>query len=102
MAVKALPDNPEPRYILQWISDSFHMGMQGLAWMFQTRSETIQLWMKGGKISSKNLLKLRKSFYFLNGKIDPHVGKLYCTHCTVWKPVEEFRNGNGRCKKCEG
>jgi hypothetical protein len=102
MAAEVLPDNPEPEYILQWISESFHMSMQGLAWMFQTRKETIRSWIKGGNISSKNRLKLRKSYYFLNGRVDPNMGNLYCAGCTTWKPVQEFRNGHNRCKKCEG
>ena len=98
MADCILPENPEPRFILTWLTESYSMDISALAWMFQTSADSIRSWMKGETVSHKNLMKLRKSYYFLNGTVDPHAGERRCMICDSWRPSSDFKNS--LCSSC--
>jgi len=98
MADCILPENPQPDFILKWLERSFSMDVGSLAWMFQTSTYSIRAWMKGRRVSHDNLMKLRKSYFFLNGTIDPHAGDRICDSCGAWKPAREIKNG--LCSDC--
>jgi len=98
MADCILPENPQPEFILKWLERSFAMDVSSLAWMFQTSSDSIRAWMKGKRVSHENLMKLRKSYYFLNGTVDPHSGERMCDSCGAWKTAGAIKNG--LCPDC--
>ena len=98
---KSLPDDPDVLYMLKWIMKRYNMKVSDLARMFQTTPSTIHYWLTTGRMSYKNLKKLRSSFYFLNNSKDPHAGERKCRRCGKWLPLSEFRNGKAICKACE-
>ena len=45
---------PSPREMLEWISETYEMGPDALARMFQRNRRTINAWMREGRISVAN------------------------------------------------
>lgn len=96
-----LPDNPSVEYMLTWIMDKYSMSLAAIARMFQTNKSTVHYWLKTGNISFRNLVKLRRSFYYLNNTTDPHQNERLCSKCEEWLPVSRFREGKAMCRSCE-
>ena len=94
-------ENPSVPQMINWISDRYNMNKTALARMFQTTQATIHYWQKTGKISYKNLMKLRRSYYYLHNTTDPHAGQRYCRCCRKWHPLAKFREGKAVCRACE-
>ncbi len=64
-------NEPSPREMLEWISETYEMGPDALARMFQRNRRTIEAWLREGRISARNGTKIRSSFYYLNNTRDP-------------------------------
>jgi len=87
--------------MIGWIASRYRMSKADLARMYQTTQSTIHYWAKTGKISYKNLRKVRSSFYYLNNGRDPHADERRCEGCERWQPVGSFREGKAICRACE-
>jgi hypothetical protein len=96
-----LPADPTVATMLKYIASSYNMNSADLSRMFQTTQSTIHYWFKNGRISHKNLMKVRASFYYLNNTADPHVRQRKCTSCGKWLPLARFREGKALCRDCE-
>ena len=99
MLGKKIPDDPPIQDMLHWIMKEFKMSKNDLTRMFQTSIMTIDKWLNSGKISHKNLKKLRLSYYFLNDMKDPHAGERKCPQCGKWHDLSDFKN-NRFCNSC--
>jgi hypothetical protein len=62
---------PSPREMLEWISETYEMGPDALARMFQRNRHTISAWMRDGRISMANGTRIRSSFYYLTNRRPP-------------------------------
>ena len=62
---------PSPREMLEWISETYEMGPDALARMFQQNRRTINAWMNEGHISLTNGTRIRSSFTYLTGRRPP-------------------------------
>lgn len=62
---------PSPREMLEWISETYEMGPDALARMFQRNRRTITAWMRDGRISVANGTRIRSSFYYLTNRRPP-------------------------------
>jgi hypothetical protein len=98
---RKLPENPSVGEMIGWIATRYRMSKADLARMFQTTQSTIHYWIKSGKISYKNLRKVRASFYYLNNSRDPHADERRCEGCGLWQAVSRFREGKAICRSCE-
>ncbi len=87
--------------MVRWIAAKYRMSKADLARMYQTTQSTIHYWLKTGKISYKNLRKVRASYYYLNNSRDPHSDERKCEDCGAWQPVSQFRRGKAICRACE-
>jgi hypothetical protein len=58
--------------MVQWISTSYDMSPSALARMFQRNTRTVHAWLKQGRITPENGMKIRSAFSYLHGKPDPH------------------------------
>jgi hypothetical protein len=96
-----LLEDPSVREMIGWIASRYHMSKADLARMYQTTQSTIHYWLKSGKISYKNLRKVRASYYYLNNSRDPHADERRCESCQLWQPVVSFRAGKAICRSCE-
>jgi hypothetical protein len=96
-----LPDDPSVGEMIEWIATRYRMNNADLARMFQTTQSTIHYWSKTGKISYKNLRKVRSSYYYLHNSRDPHAEERKCQECGRWMPVSQFRTGKAICRSCE-
>ena len=101
MKVDNLPDDPTVAAMLKWIASRYKMNSADLSRMFQTTQSTIHYWYKNGRISHRNLMKVRASFYYLNNTADPHARQRKCTSCGEWLPQDKFREGKAICRNCE-
>ncbi len=99
--IARLPEEPSVGEMIGWIASRFGMSKADLARMYQTTQSTIHYWMKSGKISYKNLRKVRASYYYLNNSRDPHADERRCEGCERWQPVGLFREGKAICRSCE-
>ncbi|MCX7029105.1 MAG: hypothetical protein NTU62_03185 [Spirochaetes bacterium] len=61
-------NEPSPREMLEWISETYEMGPDALARMFQRNRRTINAWMHEGRISVANGTRIRSSFYYLTNR----------------------------------
>jgi len=64
---------PSPSEMLAWISETYEMGPDALARMFQRNRRTINAWMHEGRISVENGTRIRSSFYYLTNRRPPAV-----------------------------
>jgi hypothetical protein len=96
-----LPEDPAVGEMIGWIASRYHMSKADLARMYQTTQSTIHYWIKSGKISYKNLRKVRASYYYLNNSRDPHADERRCEDCGSWQPIGRFREGKAICRSCE-
>ena len=101
VASAKLPEDPPVGEMIGWIASRYHMSKADLARMYQTTQSTIHYWIKSGKISYKNLRKVRASYYYLNNSRDPHTDERRCESCGRWQPVGSFREGKAICRSCE-
>ena len=62
---------PSPREMLEWISETYEMGPDALAHMFQRNRRTIDAWMRDGRVSLANGTRIRSSFYYLTNRRPP-------------------------------
>jgi hypothetical protein len=62
---------PSPREMLEWISETYEMGPDALARMFQRNRRTIDAWMRDGRVSLANGTRIRSSFYYLTNRRPP-------------------------------
>ncbi len=92
MGENTLPDDLPVAEMIRWISDRYNMSKADLARMFQTTQSTIHYWLKTGKISYRNLKKLRASFYYLHNTRDPHADERKCDQCRKWRPGSILRS----------
>lgn len=90
-----------PQEMVKWIKDEFDMSLSRLAWMFQTSKSTVHYWLYDGKMTHKHESKIRKSFFYLHSKMDPHFGQRHCYFCNEWQPESNFRKGKAVCRQCE-
>jgi hypothetical protein len=98
---RRLPEDPSVGEMIGWIASRYRMSKADLARMYQTTQSTIHYWMKSGKISYKNLRKVRASYYYLNNSRDPHADERRCESCGRWQPIGRFREGKAICRPCE-
>jgi hypothetical protein len=96
-----LPDDPTVADMLGWISGRYRMRKADLARMFQTTQSTIHYWARTGRISYRNLKKLRSAFYYLHNTRDPHAEERKCQECARWRPLAQYRDGKAICRSCE-
>jgi uncharacterized paraquat-inducible protein A len=87
--------------MLKWISKEHHMSKAALSRMFQTSQSTIHYWMTTGKITHKNLMKVRASYFYLQNAKDPHHNERQCLECEQWLNHADFREGKAICRRCE-
>src|SRR5512137_3001081 len=87
--------------MVRWIASKYRMSKADLARMYQTTQSTVHYWLKTGKVSYKNLRKVRASYYYLNNTRDPHGDERKCEDCGRWQPVAQFRSGKAICRSCE-
>jgi hypothetical protein len=97
----SLPEDPSVGEMIGWIASRYRMSKADLARMYQTTQSTIHYWMKSGRISYKNLRKVRASYYYLNNSRDPHADERRCEDCGCWQPIGRFREGKAICRSCE-
>lgn len=100
MPEEILPDDPSVQTMLQWIATTYHMPPASLARMFERSESTIHSWMKDGRISHENLMKVRSSFYHLHNTKDPHFMERKCERCGHWRPSAEYRGPKTACASC--
>ncbi|MBN1835136.1 MAG: hypothetical protein JW820_04745 [Spirochaetales bacterium] len=96
-----LPDDPSVAEMIGWIAGRYQMTKADLARMFQTTQSTIHYWVRTGRISYRNLRKLRSSYYYLHNTRDPHAEERKCQECGQWRPLARFRDGKAICRECE-
>jgi hypothetical protein len=96
-----LPDDPTVGAMISWIAGRYGMTKADLARMFQTTQSTIHYWVRTGRISYRNLRKVRSSYYYLHNTRDPHADDRKCEECGTWRPLSRFRNGKAICRECE-
>jgi replication initiation and membrane attachment protein DnaB len=96
-----LADDLPVAEMVRWIASKYRMSKADLARMYQTTQSTIHYWLKTGKISYKNLRKVRASYYYLNNSRDPHSDERKCEDCGRWQHVSQFRKGKAICSACE-
>ena len=96
-----LSDDLPVSTMIRWIADKYNMSKADLSRMFQTTQSTIHYWLKTGRISYKNLKKLRASYYYLHNTRDPHADERKCEQCSSWRPASHFREGKAICRSCE-
>jgi hypothetical protein len=89
------------RDMLSWIMSSYGMTKADLARMFQRTQSTIHHWLATGKISHRNLMKVRSSWFFLHDSRDPHANQRRCESCGKWLSLGDFRQGKAICHACE-
>ncbi len=87
--------------MLDWISREYRMNKAALSRMFQTSQSTIHYWMTTGKVTHKNLMKVRASYYYLHSQKDPHQNERKCMECQQWQSLADFREGKAICRRCE-
>jgi hypothetical protein len=100
MPEEILPDDPSVRTMLRWIATTYHMQQTSLARMFERSERTIRSWMKDGRISHENLMKVRASFYHLHNAKDPHTQERKCLQCGHWRPAAQYRGHAAICDQC--
>jgi len=96
-----LPDDPSVAEMIGWIAERYRMTKADLARMFQTTQSTIHYWVRTGRISYRNLRKLRASYYYLHNTRDPHMDERKCQECRQWRSIARFRDGKAICRECE-
>ena len=101
MGAAELSDDPGVAEMIQWIADRYDMNKADLARMFQTTQSTIHYWIRTGRISYRNLRKLRSSYYYLHNTRDPHGDERKCEECGQWRRLPRFRVGKAICRECE-
>jgi len=100
MSEEILPDDPSVRTMLRWIASTYHMQQASLARMFERSEHTIRTWMKDGRISHENLMKIRASFYHLHNARDPHSMERKCGLCGHWRPAAQYQGHRTVCDQC--
>ena len=101
MADTASHDELSVTEMLDWISREHGMNKAALSRMFQTSQSTIHYWMTTGKVTHKNLMKVRASYFFLHNQRDPHQNERRCMECGQWQNLADFREGKAICRRCE-
>lgn len=101
MGAALLADDPSVAEMIRWIANRYAMTKADLGRMFQTTQSTIHYWTRTGRISYRNLKKLRSSYYYLNNTRDPHTEERKCQGCSQWRPLSGFRGGKAICRDCE-
>ncbi len=101
MRAGRIPPDPSVQEMIEWIASRYHMNKSSLSRMFQTTPSTIHSWLKSGKISFKNLKKIRVGFYYLHNTTDPHASERKCSECGKWLSISFFREGKAICRSCE-
>ena len=101
MSTGRMPENPSVSEMINWIASKYNMSKADLSRMFQTTQSTINYWMKTGRTSYKNLMKLRASYYYLHDSKDPHGNERKCVECKLWFPLSKYRDGKAICRGCE-
>jgi hypothetical protein len=76
------------------------MSRAELAQMFQTSPNAIEKWFANGGIDDAQYMKLRRSYFFLNGIPDPHFNQRKCSGCGLWKDSPDYSNGQAMCRSC--
>jgi hypothetical protein len=61
-----------PQSTLKRISTTYDMSPAAVARMFQRNARTVSVWLKQGRVSTKNGTKIRSAFYYFNNAPDPH------------------------------
>jgi hypothetical protein len=101
MPAELLPDDPSVQEMLSWIMSTYTMTKADIARMFQRTQSTIHHWLATGKISHRNLMKVRSSWYFLHNARDPHASERRCEACARWLSQRDYRQGKAICHGCE-
>lgn len=96
-----LPKDSSVPDMLEWIASKYNMNKADLARMFQTTPPTIYHWLKNGRVSHKNFMKIRASYYYLHNSKDPHTNERKCLDCKKWLALAGFRKGKAICRNCE-
>jgi hypothetical protein len=101
MGAAELPEDPTIAEMIRWISRRYHMTKADLARMFQATQSTVHYWLETGRISYRNLKKVRSSYYYLHNTKDPHAEERKCHSCGTWRPLSRYRTGKAICRECE-